>query len=189
VGVRKESPALVKRVDARVERTRKALTRAFVALFFERPYGRISVNAVAARAGVGRSTFYEHYVDKEDILAATVRAPMAGLAAAASGGNVEAMRQSLAHFRANAAQGRALFLGDARRPLARVLAAMVREELGSEDRDVKVVAIAIAEAQIGAIGAWLFGEMDQTVEELASILHRITRAAVATSRGERGAHK
>ncbi|MGI5220452.1 TetR/AcrR family transcriptional regulator [Nocardia sp. CA-290969] len=54
--------------DRRVRRTREALHRALIELMMERAYDRITVSDVIARADVGRSTFYAHYRDKDDLL-------------------------------------------------------------------------------------------------------------------------
>jgi AcrR family transcriptional regulator len=59
---------LKKRSDARVRRTRDALGDALVALMQEKPFDTITVQDVLDRAKVGRSTFYSHYSDKEDLL-------------------------------------------------------------------------------------------------------------------------
>lgn len=59
---------LKKREDARVRRTRDALGDALVALMQEKPFGTITVQDVLDRAKVGRSTFYSHYSDKDDLL-------------------------------------------------------------------------------------------------------------------------
>lgn len=60
--------ALKKREDARVRRTRDALGDALVALMQEKPFDTITVQDVLDRAKVGRSTFYSHYSDKDDLL-------------------------------------------------------------------------------------------------------------------------
>ncbi len=60
--------ALKKREDARVRRTRDALGDALVTLMQEKPFDTITVQDVLDRAGVGRSTFYSHYSDKDDLL-------------------------------------------------------------------------------------------------------------------------
>lgn len=60
--------ALKKREDARVRRTRDALGDALVALMQEKPFDTITVQDVLDRAQVGRSTFYSHYSDKDDLL-------------------------------------------------------------------------------------------------------------------------
>ncbi|MFI9534781.1 TetR/AcrR family transcriptional regulator [Nocardia fusca] len=54
--------------DRRVRKTRSALHRALIELMMERPYDRITVSDVIARADVGRSTFYAHYRDKDELL-------------------------------------------------------------------------------------------------------------------------
>ena len=60
--------AAKKRMDARVRRTRDALGDALVALMQEKPFDTITVQDVLDRAKVGRSTFYTHYSDKDDLL-------------------------------------------------------------------------------------------------------------------------
>src|SRR6185369_7716923 len=59
---------LKKKEDARVRRTRDALGDALVALMQEKPFESITVQDVLDRAHVGRSTFYSHYSDKDDLL-------------------------------------------------------------------------------------------------------------------------
>lgn len=55
------------KMDARVRRTRDALGDALIALMQEKPFDMITVQEVLDRAGVGRSTFYTHYRDKDDL--------------------------------------------------------------------------------------------------------------------------
>ncbi|CCF62528.1 TetR/AcrR family transcriptional regulator [Nocardia cyriacigeorgica] len=54
--------------DRRVRRTRDQLHRALIELMIERGYERVTVTDVIDRADVGRSTFYAHYRDKDDLL-------------------------------------------------------------------------------------------------------------------------
>ncbi len=54
--------------DRRVQRTRKALREAMVALILERGWDAVGVQEVCERANVGRSTFYTHFADKEELL-------------------------------------------------------------------------------------------------------------------------
>src|SRR5450755_1947030 len=53
--------------DRRVRRTRDALGDALLALVQEKPFDDITVQEVLDRADIGRSTFYAHYRDKEDL--------------------------------------------------------------------------------------------------------------------------
>ena len=56
-------------MDVRVERTRRRLQDALLELARERPLDEITVAEITARAGVNRSSFYQHYSDKETLLA------------------------------------------------------------------------------------------------------------------------
>jgi len=57
-----------KKVDRRINRTRRALREAMLSLILEKGYDAVTVDEITARADVSRSTFYLHYRDKEDIL-------------------------------------------------------------------------------------------------------------------------
>jgi AcrR family transcriptional regulator len=59
-----------RRPDRRVGRTRKALKEALTDLILERGYEGVTVQDIIDRADVGRSTFYAHFVDKDDLLMA-----------------------------------------------------------------------------------------------------------------------
>jgi AcrR family transcriptional regulator len=54
--------------DERAQRTRDRLGGAFVALIHEKPIENVTVQDVLDRASVGRSTFYLHFRDKNDLL-------------------------------------------------------------------------------------------------------------------------
>ena len=54
--------------DERARRTRDRLGSAFVALIHEKPIEDVTVQDVLDRASVGRSTFYLHFRDKNDLL-------------------------------------------------------------------------------------------------------------------------
>ena len=53
--------------DLRIRRTRGRLANALVALMQEKPIDTITVQEVLDRATVGRSTFYLHFRDKDDL--------------------------------------------------------------------------------------------------------------------------
>lgn len=60
------------KTDRRILRTRDALGDALVALIQEKNFDDITVQQVLDRAGVGRSTFYTHYRDKDDLFVSDV---------------------------------------------------------------------------------------------------------------------
>jgi AcrR family transcriptional regulator len=55
--------------DRRVQRTRRTLREALIALILERGWDGFSIQDLCERADVGRSTFYTHFADKEDVVA------------------------------------------------------------------------------------------------------------------------
>jgi AcrR family transcriptional regulator len=53
--------------DRRSERTRQALHDALFDLMMEQGYDAITIKDIVERANVGRSTFYAHYANKDDL--------------------------------------------------------------------------------------------------------------------------
>ena len=62
----KEKPR--RKLDERVRRTHERLGSALVKLMQEKPMDEVTVQEVLDRASVGRSTFYLHFRDKNDLL-------------------------------------------------------------------------------------------------------------------------
>jgi len=54
--------------DRRVQRTRRLLHQALMSLILEKKYESITVQEILDRADVGRSTFYVHFQDKDQLL-------------------------------------------------------------------------------------------------------------------------
>ncbi len=54
--------------DRRVQRTRRLLHQALMSLSLEKKYESITVQEILDRADVGRSTFYMHFQDKDELL-------------------------------------------------------------------------------------------------------------------------
>ncbi|MBV9790405.1 MAG: TetR/AcrR family transcriptional regulator [Chloroflexi bacterium] len=62
------------KLDRRSLRTRQLLSDALVSLLLEQRYDTITVQEIIDRANVGRSTFYKHFYDKDDLLASNLEA-------------------------------------------------------------------------------------------------------------------
>jgi AcrR family transcriptional regulator len=55
--------------DARITKTRAALSEAVLALAGEKNFNDLTIAEIAERAGIGYATFFRHYPDKEALLA------------------------------------------------------------------------------------------------------------------------
>lgn len=58
----------VEKTDRRVLRTRRQLREALITLILEKGYDTVKVEDITDRADLGRTTFYLHYRDKEELL-------------------------------------------------------------------------------------------------------------------------
>ena len=56
-------------MDPRIARTRASMQAALLELCREQEYADLSVSDITEASGINRSTFYQHYVDKEALLA------------------------------------------------------------------------------------------------------------------------
>ncbi|MFK4730465.1 TetR/AcrR family transcriptional regulator [Agromyces mediolanus] len=159
-------------MDARIERTRRALQGALLELAHERPFDELSVSLIAERAGVNRSSFYQHYGDRDELLADALDA-----AAAAAGADAPALEliptgrppAGMAHFlthfadhaelyrRALGPRGSALVAARLRNRVA----GLVREGVehthshAFDDMPLELAAAGIAGSIVGVITAWL----------------------------------
>lgn len=63
------TPPAERAVDPRVERSRQVVLRAVLAELGQAGYGALTIESVAARAGVAKSTIYRHWPDKIALIA------------------------------------------------------------------------------------------------------------------------
>lgn len=169
--------------DRRVQRTRSSLINAFNALVVDKPFDDIAVGDIADRAGVGRSTFYQHFSNKEDLLRQSL-AP--GFEALAEGLSDQRDSERLVFwaqtFWANRAAGRVLLFGHTRELMVRTLADQIATRL-PDARTLSIpaplAAAQIAEAQLGLIGAWISGRSACSAGDMAEALAASAQAIAA----------
>ncbi|NNE40856.1 MAG: TetR family transcriptional regulator [Marinicaulis sp.] len=158
--------------DRRVRRTRRAIFDAFRELVLSRRYDEIRVGDIIEAADVGKSTFYEHFTNKDDVLLSSIEPLFEVLAEAATGDVVrERLFFVLSHFWDQRTVARVIFGPDLYFKLSRKLADMIEFRLGeNNDAPQRLVAIERANAQLSAIRAWLAGEFQYDVESFAEYL-------------------
>ena len=175
--------------DRRERKTRGALLRAFVGMVLRRRYDDIQVSEIADTADVGRSTFYAHYRDKDELLFDSMGWFFDTLASACTDGEAAQQMPFLtAHIWENRAMGRRMISGP-RAPLAsprgvRRLADAIEARLAGERLawPARLLALQIAEAQLGLLRAWIIGDAEATPTEIAQALGRTTHSLVVAAR-------
>ncbi len=159
--------------DRRVRRTRRAIFDAFRDLVLSRRYDEIRVGDIFAAADIGKSTFYEHFSNKDDVLLSSIEPLFDVLADAATG---DVMRERLvfvlSHFWDQRAMARVIFGQDLYFKLARKLTEMIERRIPTNDVALpsRLVAIECANAQLSTIRAWLAGEFQYDVDAFAAHL-------------------
>ncbi|MGA9572752.1 MAG: TetR/AcrR family transcriptional regulator [Lysobacterales bacterium] len=155
--------------DVRIQRTRTALTDAFFKLVLSKPYGEISVNGIVSTAGVGRSTFYQHFSSKDDILLYSLAWPMSVLAyAAKKNTNKKEIEAILEHFWKNRSLARHVFTGTTRKVAVKTLAKELEKNAENYPFHIskEFYFEGMAEMLISLITAWLTGRVQCSAEEL-----------------------
>jgi len=108
--VTKKKAAGAKKTDRRILRTRDRLGDALIALIQEKPFDQVTVQEVLDRAGVGRSTFYLHYRDKDDLFVSDVEEFLEAMATALSRRKDKSHRVApIAEFFEHVAEGKKLY--------------------------------------------------------------------------------
>lgn len=178
----------------RFQETDRLITAAFVALCGEQGSFDVTVSEIAARAHVGRSTFYLHYQDVDALIASLQER----LLALAEANLSHAIPQLLAHGRAalpgyfepivpllrENRPALLLFLGPNGRPqfayrLKQTAKALLRQfftaggHLGRDDRRAEYLLEYMTSAGLGLIVHWLEDDLAMPIGELADLLGTI----------------
>jgi AcrR family transcriptional regulator len=156
-------------MDARIHRTRASILRAFVRLALDRRYDRISTSDLIAASGVGRSTFYEHFRSKDDVLLGAMEPLLITLSSGAVGRASKAqVRGALDHLWDQRALGQVILSSRAAMQLQRRLAIMISARLPDGDTvPASMRAMSAAAGQLAMLRMWLTGEASCTSDCLA----------------------
>jgi AcrR family transcriptional regulator len=177
------------KLDRRQEKTRIALLHAFRDLLLQCRFDEIGVAGIAARAGVSRSTLYQHFAGKTGLLAASIAGPFARLCKTlGEEDNTPELIALLEHFWGNRALARVLFFGAARHKTMAVLIGQIEHSLeragyakrGGLILPARLAAVQLAEVLLAPVAAWLTGESRCTASALAPALRQVARATLAS---------
>jgi AcrR family transcriptional regulator len=186
-------------MDPRIARTRRSLQEALFDLARERGLDDISVADIAERAGVNRSSFYQHYSDKDTLLADAIDA-----AAAGAGADIPDVREVTAdapavlvhylrHVEENAAvyarvfgsRGSPAAAARLRARIEAIAAAAVAERADMfDDIPIDVRAAGLSGSVMGVLEAWLTRDPRPPVEIAVSWMWRMLLGPIGLASGE-----
>lgn len=187
--------------DRRVQKTRTLLTGALVSLLSEKAYDSIVVKEILDRANVGRSTFYMHFVDKDDLLVSSIHEMIGPVPRAArpSGEGWDGIvwfslpvfehhyRHAHAWGDRIGAKGRALLHEHLRRVLAALIADAMKKEfrsLGKVTRQVtpELLSNYVASTFVLVLNWWLDKRMPLPPREIDNLFRRLAMPTLTALR-------
>jgi AcrR family transcriptional regulator len=195
--------------DRRVERTRELLRQALIDLVRERHYDAIRIQDIVDRANVGRTTFYLHYRNKDELLMSCHEAIMSRfqfgphaprsrdmLLAPQAPAEMIAAYRHLASVRP--AMTRLLRSRDSLLLITRLrnwIAAEMENSLSSAfpgadfTVPLDLLSSCLAGAQIALLQWWLTYPQPHTPEQVAQMTQRLQRAAIIEALGSGAAEE
>lgn len=181
--------------DRRVQRTRELLQNALIELMEERGYNAVTIQDIADRANVGRTTFYLHFNSKDELFMSCHETAVAhfyfGQLSREELLSPEAPSRLVALYQYTE-QVRTLFYSIQHGKDGPLIIQRIRERSAQELEESLHAAFAepdsaipfnllanyLAGAQIALLMWWLEKRQPYTPEHLAQVFHRMQRAAI-----------
>ncbi|HEY8719524.1 TetR/AcrR family transcriptional regulator [Pengzhenrongella sp.] len=177
------------KVDPRFVRSRAQLHAAVLALAAERALAEISISDITDWAGVNRATFYQHYREKDGLLADAMNSALtqelgllrAGRAAHGSGDTPESQlisyfrhidRHRAVYRRALGPQGSALVITQVRENLEESVIRGMRPPI-EDDVPVWLRAAFLAGALMGMVTAWVRSDNEYSPEAIGDAARQL----------------
>ncbi|MDY6872938.1 MAG: TetR/AcrR family transcriptional regulator [Chloroflexota bacterium] len=189
-----------KQLDRRVRRTRCALQDSLISLILEKGYDAVTIEDITDRADLGRTTFYLHYKDKEELLMRAIdaiaedfmieHAPILD-AAGPTESALKKLRMNLdervlyhifAHARENADLYKAMLRGEGSAKASQRISDLIRDEtikrltkLPGLDSKVplEVLALFFSGTLIEMVSWWLENDEPYSIEDMVSYFQQM----------------
>lgn len=191
------------KTDRRVVRTRELLQKALIELLGEREYDAITIQDIVDRANVGRTTFYLHYDNKDELFISChetivrdfrigplhplsrkeMLSPEAPIGMTSAYQHLQDARPLL--YSIFQGKDSLMILRRIRDWNAQEIEASLRAAFDEAESTVPLDVLAnyIAGAQIALVQWWLEKRQPHTIQELAQMSHRLQRAAIRDAFG------
>lgn len=159
---------------------RDAILQAFADIILESGYAKVRVLDIIEHAGVARSTFYEHFQNREDVLRDSVRGPFEVLAQlAAPSCDLTRVALTLEHFMENRALAKSMMGHPGTDALIDLLSELIETRLDSSIP--AMIVRAVAGAKMAVISSWLDGKDPYNANDVAQTLRGMSLALLRTA--------
>lgn len=185
------------RTDRRVARTREALRDALLGLLVERGWDGIDVQSLCERANIGRSTFYLHFPNKEELLKGSfgdlrtaLRASVPRTAPPADqlafvGGLIEHVHQQRQVFHAMLGRRSGHYVQDRFRELLVDLVEAERPAGARRSWHAHAISNYLGGALFQLLIWWLGASRPQRPREIEALFHELSQPALRSARSVR----
>jgi len=166
--------------DRRVKRTQKLVFDAFFQLVQTSRYDDLKTKNIIDKSGIGRSTFYEHFTDKDDVLSQSLEYPMSIFASALIGiSEKEDLMSMLTHFWERRIFARVILQNPTREVVDNCLRQQIISKLG-DGKDFQANASFLSSGFLSLLNEWLTGRLSCNADDMCKYIenycHRDIRA-------------
>lgn len=175
------------KVDRRIVKTKDAILQSFLALIAEKNFEEITINEIAERANVNRSTIYFHYIDKYDLLDRCIevylnKMSLVSITVDDHGNQSDLLQTSLLpivhYFEENYTFYASMFANKGvphfRQRLLDIVIENIRMHINMEDDNKRYnkefISHFMASAFVGTIEWWIVNQMPQSPDEISDQL-------------------
>lgn len=189
--------------DRRIQRTRRQLQESLTSLILEKGYDAVTIEDITEQADLGRTTFYLHYKDKEELLMQSLEAVFDDLVAQIQQRSIDEWvahgqgpwTLAFEHAAENARFYQIILSGQGgdglKRRIQTYIAATAQttitrraEELGASlSLPIDVLSNYIASSLLGLIAWWLESEQTYTVAQMDDFFRQLTMHGTAQAIG------
>lgn len=189
--------AVMNRGERSANKTKSAIKRSLKELIREKNYPTITVSEITERGDVGRSTFYNHYTSKADVMVDihkdTFEYLLSSLTTAESWLSPEPPQELVSFFETSKREGRNPFslsyklgsdldflIGTINAQLTKTVEAKLLDAFADGDGSipVSVLAESVSSLYSGLIMAWFTQFQSSDIRQFATYIHRMSGALI-----------
>lgn len=180
------------KIDRRVRRTKEAINRAFLELFTEKEFDKITINDIANRADVNRGTVYLHYADKYELLDKCIEDHLNNMILSCSftrlsqekpdrADAIERLKSLFIYLDENFSFFSAMLANKKtsafRERMLEIISSSIKKGIGMEgtnqDMDEELIIQFMAAAFVGTVEKWILDHMPNSPEFMAEQLWKL----------------